>query len=401
LIFSNFVYIIASGKQMTMENLEKGKTFSSNSLFLSTFVTLLIYLFIFLFFQMFLPRIAGVPPIGFRNIFSGAHWKKLFLSPNKKVYDANEPFITVNNISKIYSSKSGKIHALKDVSFHISQKEIIVLIGPNGCGKSTLLNTMTGTIDSDGGELFIYGQKAELGFSEMQSCIGITFQENVLIDKLNVLDHLVFFGKMRGASNETINDDIEKLTSSLEMDNLLTKKAGTLSGGQKRKLCIAIAFIGSPACVILDEPTAGIDVSTRQVIWKAIAQFKNTTCLVSSHSLEEAESVATRLFVMRSGNMVFQDTSSKLRQQYHCGYRICTIGEGANMEELCKLCQSKIEGSSIDDERKDCILVPVSDVFPDLLDTIEEKKAEYNLQDFTVTVEQLEHVILRIIAEEE
>jgi ABC-type multidrug transport system ATPase subunit len=404
-LFSGFVSLQkldALGSVLSIQTIGKGYVLPFSQVYLSSFISMLIYIFIFLFFELFLPRIAGSPPIGFRNIFSLGHWKKLF-TPSSDIVCTNPdvPFVRVEGISKTYSSRSGKVHALIDNSFSIGQNEIIVLIGPNGCGKSTLLNSMTGTIECDSGSLYLYGNKVEYGFSEMQNCIGIAFQDNVLLDKLSVLEHLRFFGKIRGATDSELNIDIQNLSSSLDLNDILPLKASTLSGGQKRKLCIAIAFVGSPPCVILDEPTAGIDVTSRQTIWKSISKFKNTSCLVTSHSLEEAESVASRLFVMKGGKIIFQDTASKLRYDYHCGYRLSTIGTKVNMQGLIDLCNQFVQGSTLDDERNDTVLIPVSDSLSDLFEQIDQKKGELSIEDFTVTVEQLEHVILRIIADEE
>ena len=401
-LFYNLQGLDLYGNVLSLSNINTGYIITFNQIFICAFVAMLLYFFIFLFLELFMPRIAGSPPIGFRNIFSLEHWKKLFSSAKTiECNDPNIPFIKVENISKTYSSRSGKVHALNNNSFTIGQNEIIVLIGPNGCGKSTLLNSMTGTIECDSGSLYLYGRKAELGFSEMQNCIGVTFQDNVLIENLSVNDHLTFFGKIRGASGADLLNEIETLSTSLDLDKTLTLKAGTLSGGQKRKLCIALAFIGGPPCVILDEPTAGIDVTTRQIIWKAISQFKDTSCLVTSHSLEEAESVASRLFVMKAGEIIFQGSSSQLRHDYHCGYRLSTIGTNVDMKGLEELCKGFDSSSELDDERPDTVLIPVTDNISDLFDDVERNKDTLGITNFTVTVEQLEHVILRIIADEE
>ena len=179
------------------------------------------------------------------------------------------------------------------------------------------------------------------------------------------------------------------------MTGILDKKAATLSGGEKRKLCISIAFIGSPPLVILDEPTAGIDVNSRAIIWKTISRFNKTACFVTLHSLEEAETVSSRIFVMRAGEIIYQGTPSELRRKYNCGYRITSLGD-ISREEMMRLCREKNIDSSSDPDRTDSILIPVSDTVPDILSEL------YSVsQNIVVTVESLEHVILRMISEEE
>ena len=399
--FGNMGYLEMLNLTLSLETANIPMFLSTSQLFGVTFCSIFIYLFFFIFILLFFPRAAGIPPIGFRNMFSAKHWKKLFIRKNQNLLEnPNFPFLSISHLSKTYKG-SYFVHALDDVSFDVNKNEIIVLIGPNGCGKSTLLNTMTGVIDNDCGTLNIYGQQSILGFAELQSFLGICFQDNVLFEKLSVLDHLRFFGSIRGASEIEINNEISVLSQAFDMVSLLPLKAKTLSGGQKRKLCIAIAFMGNPQIVILDEPTAGIDVTTRQLIWKAISLFKNTTCFVTTHSLEEAETVSSRLFVMKAGQVIFTGTSSQLRKDFHCGYRISTIGEHVNMQSFLSFCQSKYPSAAFDDERSDSVLLPVDDSFADFLESLQESKNEFGIDNFTVTIEQLEHVILRLIADEE
>lgn len=178
-------------------------------------------------------------------------------------------------------------------------------------------------------------------------------------------------------------------------------KASDLSGGQKRKLCLSIAFMGSPEFVVLDEPTAGIDVNSRQVIWKAISLFKNTTSLITSHSLEEAELVSSRLFVMKSGKIVFMGTSTELRKEYKCGYRITAIGKNINFEKFHEIVSSFIPDATKNSDRPDSILIPISDQIADFVEQINIKIKEFNADEINITVEGLEHVILRLISDEE
>ena len=400
--YQNIHYSIYLNINHSFENLNLGVFLETSSLLIYGFYTILFYFIIFLLFTLMNPRPVGAPPIGWKNFFNSIYWKSLFMKSSNKVESENleNSMIKVEKINKTYYGHQ-ITHALKDVSFNILQREVIVLIGPNGCGKSTLLNSMTGTINSDSGNLYINNKLSELGFAEMQNYIGICFQENVYFPTLSVMDHLLFFGRIRGASEELIQHQIESISSSLDLTHSLNSLADSLSGGQKRKLCISIAFIGSPPIVILDEPTAGIDVSSRQIIWKSISQFKNTTSLISTHSLEEAESVSSRIFVMKSGEIVFMGTSSELRRQFNCGYRIAALGLNPKINELLEFSKSILPESSNDPDRPDSILVPVDDKFLLLLREILSSLNKFNLDSINVTSEGLEHVLLRLINEDE
>lgn len=404
LFYQNIEFSIYMRRTMNWDLINSGLLIETGTIIWYSVYTILFYLFLFLVCLLFNPRPAGVPPIGWTNIFKSQYWKRLF-GIKKNISESNlssleQPLIKIDKITKTYHG-TFLTRALNEVSFDVQDGEVIVLIGPNGCGKSTLINSMTGTIDCDSGDLYLSGQLIDTGFSEMQNYIGICFQENVFFPTLSVYDHLRFFGKIRGASDDLLSSQIQTLVSSLDFASSLNSQAGSLSGGQKRKLCISLAFIGSPPIVILDEPTAGIDVSTRQTIWKSLSQFRDTTSFVSTHSLEEAESVSSRIFVMKAGNLVFTGTSSELRRAYNCGYRIAALGQNANVDALLKFVQVDIPEAVKDGERTDSILIPVDDRVVTTLESINSKLLEFQIDSINVTAEALEHVLLRLIADEE
>lgn len=370
------------------------------------FILVFIYFFLFVFFNLMCSRANGMPPIGFRNIFSGKHWKRLFrrIPIQGQVTNVDEMFISVSNISKTYNGKV-KVHALDDVSFGIQSGEVIILIGPNGSGKTTLMNCMTGCLDCDEGRIKLFGEEAALGFSDLQSYLGICFQENVVFNNLSVENHLNFFGSIRGLIGEELKNEVQLCIDKFGLSECKDNYGNKLSGGQARKLCIALAFIGSPEFVILDEPTAGIDVTTRQAIWKAISTYKSTS-LISSHSLEEAESVSNRLFVLRSGKLIFDGSSSELRRKYHCGYVLTPAvikkeQKDQVVEKLFKFCSAKFPEATIDDSHKDHILLPVASEIVPLLEEIEARKEEFGISGFNIVVDQLENVLYRMYIEDE
>lgn len=365
--------------------------------------SILFYFIVFLISVLFSQRPYGSAPIGWRNIFNLSSWKRIFLSgsglKNTKVTE-QYPLLEVENICKTYYGTFAT-RALNNVSFSVTNGEVIILIGPNGCGKSTLLNSMSGTIDADSGNLIINGVRSSVGFAELQDMVGICFQDNVFFPTLSVFDHLLFFSEIRGQSFEEATYQIDHILSGMNMEQCRYTSASLLSGGQKRKLCISLAFMGNPSFVILDEPTAGVDVNARRTIWKAISQFKNTSSIISCHSLEEAESISSRIFVMRSGGLVFSGTPSELRRRFKCGYRVSAIGSNPNIESLLRFIRNMIPDSTHDPDRNDSVLIPVDDRFVPMLESIEPHIHEFGINSLNVSVEALEHVLLRIYSEEE
>jgi len=404
LFYQNVEYSISFNRTLSWNYLSTGMLIETGTIINYSLFTFMFYLSLFLICLLMNSRPAGVPPIGWGNIFKSQYWKCLF-GIGKEISDNNissidQPLIRIEKITKTYHG-TFVTKALNEVCFSVNDGEVIVLIGPNGSGKSTLINSMTGTINADSGDLYLSGQCIDTGFSEMQNYIGICFQDNVFFPTLSVYEHLVFFGKIRGTPDDELFDQIEMLVSALDMKSSLNSQAGSLSGGQKRKLCISLAFIGSPPIVILDEPTAGIDVSTRQTIWKSLSQFKETTSLISTHSLEEAETVSSRIFVMKAGNLVFTGTSSELRRAYNCGYRIAALGNNTDIDGLLEFVKSLIPEAIRDRERTDSILIPVDDRVVTILETLDSKLQDFKIDSLNVTAEALEHVLLRLIADEE
>ncbi|EAY15841.1 ABC transporter family protein [Trichomonas vaginalis G3] len=362
------------------------------------------YLFIYFLLNILMPRNCGSPPIGFRNIFNLSAWKELFTFKKERlVHNENLRFIEIRGIDKTYRS-SPPVHALNNVSFSLDKDETILLIGPNGSGKSTLLNAITGSISSDRGSLQIYGHQCSTGFSALQQHLGICYQENILFEGLSVYRHLEFFGTIRGIDSFHLQEEIEHIVSHFGLEGLENMSASTLSGGQKRKLCVAIAFIGHPSLVILDEPTSGMDASIRQEIWKSISSY-NVTSIVSTHSIEEAGILSNRMFVMRNGSLIFDGTPNDLRSQFHCGYRLTPIfsqeSDKQYKTDLVSYIQSKIDGVYLSPIHEDDIMLPVCDEITELLVELESNKERFHINSFNIIVEQLENVLYRMYADDE
>ncbi|EAY05882.1 ABC transporter family protein [Trichomonas vaginalis G3] len=373
-------------------------------LLLFTIALIVFYLLIYLILNVLLPRNDGAPPIGFSNILSLSAWKQIFnFKKSEYIENVNESFIEVTGIDKTYKG-SMPVHALNDVSFTINKGDTVVLIGPNGSGKSTLLNAMTGSISSDQGVLRIYGCRCPSGFNALQDHLGICYQDNILFDKLSVYQHLELFATIRGVCCERVCEVVDECMSRFHLEGMDNMRSSKLSGGNKRKLCVAIAFIGSPKFVILDEPTSGMDTSMRQEMWKAISSY-NITSIVSSHSVEEARSLTNRIFVMRSGELLFDGSPNELRRKFHCGYRLTPIfyidGDKRYRDVLLRWMQTNVQGAIISPIRDEDILFPICDDVTELLEELEQKLPIFRMRSFNIIVEQLESVLYRMFIDDE
>lgn len=357
-----------------------------------------IYFILFVILNLFVPRGSGVAPMRFWDIFDAGAWRRLFLgsrasTSSDRYIDDDVSAISVKGLTKRF----GKILAVDDVSFDIKKGEVIVMIGPNGAGKSTIINTISVALSSDGGTMNLFNNGETTHFKDIHRYLGICFQENVLIDLLSVKEHFDIFGEICGLSREEKNATMECLGSKLQLEHVFNIRSRDLSGGQKRKLCLSLSLLGNPRIIIMDEPTAGVDVQSRQLIWKTIAGLKGSTCLITSHALEEAEAVSTRLFIVSRGKIPFMGTSTELRREYNCGYVLRVEQRMNDTRSVLDLCKKHISDAKYLDGRTDYILLPVHREIPRILEELDSRKEELGVVSYSFAIEQLEDTLLRLI----
>jgi ABC-type multidrug transport system ATPase subunit len=361
------------------------------------------YCLLFILFNLMNKRQYGTPPIGWRSFCSGAAWKRLFANDNQsigKIGAETEEFLSVKGLCKTF--KGGKdVIALDHVDFDIHTGEVIVMIGPNGAGKSTLINIIAGAIEPTEGRMKLLDAKETSRFKDVQRYLGIVFQENVIIDLLSIREHFYLFGAFRGIPIDVLEESIDFYAHTLQLTEMLDNRAGDLSGGQKRKLCISLSMLGNPPIVIMDEPTAGVDVQARQLIWKTIASFKETTSIITSHALEEAEAVSSRLFIVSRGTMPFTGTSTELRNQHKCGYLLRVEREDGKVGPVLELAQQYIPGAKAVEDRDDTLAIPVDNAVPPFLTALTERQDELGVISYSFAVEQLEDMLLKLIQTDE
>jgi ABC-type multidrug transport system ATPase subunit len=331
------------------------------------------------------------------ELFNLGAWKLAFTTHKYegKVTDSSSELIRVSGLRKKYENP--KVLVFEEVNFYVNEGEVIVIIGPNGAGKTTLVNILAGAVEPDAGLLEFQGMKPSKRFKIIQNTLGIVFQENIIFEKLSVREHLELFGTFKGINKANMQEAVDFFAENLQLTHMLETYAGDLSGGQKRKLCIAISLLGNPPIVIMDEPTAGVDVQARQLIWKTIAMLRNTTSIITSHALEEAETVSSRLFIVADQQIPFCGTSTELRNLYKCGYLLRVDRVDGTAGEVLELAQRYIPASHLSDERKDTIRMPVDHRVADFLSEMIERKEELGIHSYSFAVEQLEDMLLKMI----
>lgn len=339
----------------------------------------------------------GLQLIRWRDIFKKSAWDLVFGGEQCAEEVGQDEVLSVEGLTKTYKGRK-TVRALDDVNFTIKRGEVIVMIGPNGAGKSTIINTVAGAITKDSGMMRLLGGSATERFQSIHKHLGICFQENVLIDLLNVQEHFELFGAFKGLEDGEVSDAIDFLGTTLQLGHVMQTRAKDLSGGQKRKLCLALALLGDPPLVIMDEPTAGVDIQARQLIWKTIASLRNAMCLITSHALEEAEAVSSRLFIVSQGKIPFMGTSTELRREFKCGYILrVELREGAQIDRVLSLVQQHVPDSKFSDDRPDSIFIQISRNVPAMLQQLSDCQEQLGITSYSFAVEQLEDTLMRMI----
>ena len=226
------------------------------------------------------------------------------------------PAISFQQVSKTYPSPRGSqkppLTALDSVSFDIAQGEFFGLLGPNGAGKTTLISILAGLNRATGGKVLVHGHDVAKDFAQARRQLGVVPQELVFDPFFNVREALRIQSGYFGVKN---NDAwIDELLDSLGLADKATSNMRQLSGGMKRRVLVAQALVHKPPVIVLDEPTAGVDVELRQTLWQFIAKLNKQghTVLLTTHYLEEAEALCSRIAMLKKGRIVALDRTSEL-----------------------------------------------------------------------------------------
>jgi len=219
----------------------------------------------------------------------------------------------VKNLNKFYSkNKEKSIHALNNLNLEVNESEIFGLLGPNGAGKSTFINILSGLINKSSGEVNVWGFDLDKNPRQVKRSIGIVPQEVNLDPFFTPKKLLELHAGLYGIKkSERITDTILKIVALEEQANSYSR---TLSGGMKRRLLMAKALVHQPPIIILDEPTAGVDVELRKNLWKNVKSLnkEGVTIILSTHYLAEAENMCDRIGILNKGKLVALDTTVNL-----------------------------------------------------------------------------------------
>ena len=229
----------------------------------------------------------------------------------------NKFALAVENLTKVYSSPKTKKHnkALNELSFEVRQGEVFGLLGPNGAGKTTFLSILGGTVIKTSGKVNVWGFDLDQNPRQVRASVGIVPQEVNLDAFFSPKKLLELQAGLYGISKDNrITDLILKMVSLQDKANAYSR---SLSGGMKRRLLIAKAMVHQPPILILDEPTAGVDVELRNNLWENVKALnkEGVTIILTTHYLIEAQEMCDRIAIINKGNLVALDTTKKLLER--------------------------------------------------------------------------------------
>lgn len=222
--------------------------------------------------------------------------------------------IIVKNLNKSYQN----IKAVNNLSFTVSNGEIIGLLGPNGAGKSTTINILSTVRKPDSGKVVIAGHNLQSEKKQIKKLLGVVPQDLAIYEEISAEKNVRFFASLYGAAGAHLNEQVSMALKTVGLYERRTDKPKTFSGGMKRRLNIACAIAHQPDIIIMDEPTVGIDPQSRNHILESILSLrkKGATIIYSTHYMEEVEAIADRILILNNGTVIASGTKEELCKRY-------------------------------------------------------------------------------------
>jgi ABC-2 type transport system ATP-binding protein len=302
------------------------------------------------------------------------------------------PAIHIQNLHKNYA----KLQAVKDVSFNIKAGEFFALLGQNGAGKSTTINILTGLSNKTSGTVKIFDHDVIKEYQAARQKIGLVPQE-FNMDKFEIVEKFLDFNAgYFGLNKEDRKTRITYVLKELGLENKRHSKILMLSGGMKRRLLIARALLHDPDILILDEPTAGVDVESRRSIWKTMQKFnkKGKTILLTTHYIEEAEELADKIAIIHHGKIIKIDDKKNIMDQF--GKDLVTLHFTEKINQIPSV--MKKLNPNISEDKKSIQFIFDHQTFSQkqLMQFITKSKAE----SFEISKAKLEDIFIELTKEE-
>ena len=390
---------------------------SSLEVIIMFFVEIILYALIALFYRAY--KYSGLPFFDFiksifkkverkidANIINDSKNSELTLERyHEELNETNNSlksknlYLNIVNVTRKYDT----LIAVNNFSGEIFKNEIFCLLGHNGAGKTTLIKMISGTEDPDRGDIFLNNISVITNKDYLYHNIGLCQQEDIFFEYLTVSEHLKYMMEIKGVKSD--KKQIDTLVNKIDLKGKKDAICKNLSGGEKRKLCIALALVGNSQLVLLDEPTSGMDVMAKRALWDFLKEFKKDKIIIlTTHSLDEAEYLGDRIGIMNNGDFICSGTSAYLKSKYPCGFNLNLIMNSSVsndntkqqlFNELVKYepnLQIKISSKGLFSVNIQSTNKNIQEIF----NVIETNREAYGIEDYTVSSTSLEDVFLKL-----
>jgi len=311
--------------------------------------------------------------------------------------------------------------AVDGISVGIPKGECFGLLGVNGAGKTTTFKMLTGDETITDGNAYVGDLDIKSNLRRVQQRMGYCPQFDALIDQMTGWETLVMYARLKGIPEKQIPGMVHNIVGSLLLEDHIQKQTSTYSGGNKRKLSTAVALVGNPELVLLDEPTTGMDPVARRLLWDTLSTVREMgqqSIILTSHSMEECEALCTRMAIMVNGTFKCLGSSQHLKTKFGNGYTIMarmgtdpmavfsedSVGDfdhAPQLHGLIKFIERTFPGAELKDEHQGMIHYWIPEVTPggavtwaEIFEKMEMAKNEYNVEDYSVSQTTLEQIFL-------
>ena len=240
----------------------------------------------------------------------------------------------------------GRFQALRGVSLQVERGELFGLLGPNGAGKTTLLSILAGLTAATTGEARLLGEPIRRGAAKLKPLIGLGTQDLALYGELTARENLAFFGRLYGLRGSHLRSRIDEVLANVALSDRADDRAGTFSGGMKRRLNLAVAIVHRPQLLFLDEPTTGVDPQSRNHIFEQVQRLnrEGMTIIYTSHYMEEVQTLCPRVAILDHGQIIACDTLPQLLSRLDGTIRLgVRVLPDALIERLRQLPEAQIQ----------------------------------------------------------
>ena len=315
----------------------------------------------------------------------------------------HSPGVQLIALRKVWSTPTGEKVAVKDVTLTMLESQVTCLLGQNGAGKTTSMSILVGLYPPTSGSVVIGGHDVVDDTANARMSLGLCPQFDILFPTLTVNEHLFFISRLKGVTDSSaFQQQADELLRDVDLVDKGGSWAKTLSGGQKRALSVALAFVGGSKTVILDEPTSGMDPYKRRRVWDLIAKHKaGRTILLTTHYLDEADLLGDRVAIMRDGSLRCVGSPLFLTERFGCGYRLVLVKAPGCVEAVItavvqRHVQDALLGSDIGDEITYHLPKAAAPRFSQLFAEIEGNLATLRVESMHVAHSNMEDVFMKI-----